>query len=88
VPTGMASRQAQNKLQDQCPRNICDGSLRATRDRANRFALVTDVLWATGAAVSVTGLIWLLVRRSDGRQPQVSVACGPEGCALGAIGNF
>jgi len=88
VPTGMVARQAENKLHDQCPRNICDGSLRGTRDRANRFALTTDLLWGTGAALSVTAIIWLFTRRSSGHHPDVNVACGPEGCALGAIGSF
>jgi len=88
VPTGLLARQADDKLRQQCSRNICDGALRGTRDRANRFALVTDLLWGTGTALGVTGLAWLIARKARGRRPQVNVACGPEGCISTFNGRF
>ncbi|NCQ59316.1 MAG: hypothetical protein GW913_01450, partial [Myxococcales bacterium] len=88
VPTALVARQAQNKLYEQCPRNICDGSLRATRDRANHYALATDILWGTGAALSVTAIVWMLLRRKARPSPELSVACGPAGCAVATGGRF
>jgi tetratricopeptide (TPR) repeat protein len=88
VPTGLVARQAEDKLREQCPRNICDGSLRSTRDRANTFALLTDILWATGAALGSAGLVWLLLRRSSGHPVDVNVACGPRGCTSSLTGRF
>ncbi|NOY90078.1 MAG: tetratricopeptide repeat protein [Deltaproteobacteria bacterium] len=88
VPTALLARAAQDKLAERCPRGVCDGSLRATRDRATRFALITDVLWISGALVSAAGLAWLLGRRGSRPSVDVGVACGPDGCVSQLVGRF
>ena len=80
---------AQGDLESICPnREACTpGIWQSTRDRGRRLAVSADVLWASGAAIGVAGLLWLLLRRPvehDG----VTASCTSRGCALGLRGSF
>lgn len=88
LPTGVLARSSAQKLEDECRRGVCDGYLRATRDRANRLALTTDVLWISGAVIGAVGLSWLLVRRRSASTVEVQAACAPGGCVSTLRGRF
>jgi hypothetical protein len=71
--------------------NQCDPSLADTRDNAKTLALVTDVLWITGAVAATTGLVLLLVSGGDDDEPQpvqVSAGLTPSGPTLQLSGRF
>jgi tetratricopeptide (TPR) repeat protein len=92
VVTGVMTKSAESTLRDGCPERVgCDPELESTRDRARRLAIVTDVLWITGAAAAVGGLLWLLLRRpgeEEQERPAVSFGCAPGGCSIGYERSF
>lgn len=80
---------AQSDLESICPdREACTpGNWRPTRDRGRRLAVAADALWMSGAALGVTGLLWVLLRRSADRDG-VTASCTSRGCVLGVRGRF
>lgn len=80
---------AQSDLESICPnREACPaGSWQSTRDRGHRLAVSADVLWASGAAIGVAGLLWVLLRRPVEREA-VSAWCTSRSCALAVRGSF
>jgi hypothetical protein len=95
VVTGVLALGEKSDLDDRCtlgPQgDQCDPSLADTRDNAKTLALVTDVLWITGAVAATTGLVLLLVSGSDDDEPkpvQVSAGLSPSGAALLLGGRF
>jgi len=86
---GAFALRAQKDLEDACPdRTACDpGTWRRIRDRGRRLALTADALWIGGAAVSVAGLLWVLLRRPAERL-SASALCTGDGCALSVQGSF
>lgn len=91
IATGLLARSAQSELERGCPdRTQCDPSLESTRDRGRTFALLTDVLAATGLVTVAAGVTWWLLARKRARQEEgalrsVGLACVREGC-VGSVG--
>jgi hypothetical protein len=95
VVTGVLALGEKSDLDARCTlgpqSNQCDPSLADTRDNAKTLALVTDVLWITGAVAATTGLVLLLVSGGDDDEPQpvqVSAGLTPSGGALHLAGRF
>jgi len=109
IVTGLVARSAESTLERQCktpdPAHtggvICDPSLEPTRDRARRFAVLTDVLW--GGALVGAGLgVYFVVKAGDhGKgsgaatrasastvRARVGSECATAGCSLRVAGTF
>lgn len=58
--------------------------------RAQSEALAANILWVTGAAFAVGGLIWLLVAGNDDSSSPIALmpGVGPEGASLSLAGRF
>jgi hypothetical protein len=78
--TGVLALGEKSDLDDRCTLgplgNQCDPSLQGKRDDAQTLALVTDVLWISGAAVAGTGLVLLLVQAGGDDEPPAAVQIG------------
>ncbi|MFK7991306.1 MAG: hypothetical protein AB8I08_35145 [Sandaracinaceae bacterium] len=66
--TGGLVVSADSSLAEHCPLGRCDADVDAEGDIASgrALAIATDVLWASGAALAVGGLVWLVVELMDG----------------------
>jgi hypothetical protein len=58
--------------------------------RAQGEALAANILWVTGAAFAVGGLIWLLVAGNDDSSSPLALmpGVGPQGASLTLAGRF
>ena len=57
--TGLAARRADRRFIDGCPEvDACDPSLGKHQDDAKRLGWITNVLWVSGAAFVVGGVVW------------------------------
>jgi len=88
--TGILSTSDLDTLRSECVDRVCPDrtDLRDTADRGETLALVTDVLWITGAAAVAAGVVLLFVlqEEADGDRPDVGLACTSDGC-LGTVGG-
>jgi tetratricopeptide (TPR) repeat protein len=87
IPTGIMARSKQKELDDKCPDKMCDASLQATADSGKMLSYVTDGLLFGGAAVAVTGVVLLFVKKpkaddaaATARRPAPQLACSTRGC--------
>ncbi len=82
--TGVLALGAQDRLRQDCAGFVCPGTDIGVRDDVRTFALATDVLWISAAALGVTGLAILIAglayRESWEQDVQVGAMCGPGGC--------
>lgn len=58
--TGAVAKGAESDLREMCQGNVCAQTLRDKRDDANTYALVTDVLWISGALAASVGIALLI----------------------------
>lgn len=86
IGPGMASKSKQDELKKECTNNVCDPSLKATADSGKTLSYVADALLFGGAAVAITGVVLLLVKKPKQRaeEAQPTVACSARGCT-GAV---
>jgi hypothetical protein len=94
--TGLLATSKAGQLEDECTgeapdgRPQCPSSLRDVKDSAESLALVTDVLWITGALAAGAG-ITLFVLDDGGASESgttVQTGCFGGGCGLLAQGRF
>src|SRR5690606_21340000 len=88
IGTGLASNAALGELERECVDGLCDRGKSSIIDNGRALAITTDVLWATGAAVLVTGLILLVVARNDSDTPPVTAGCDETGCEMNVRASF
>ena len=93
--TGLYAMGAQSALDSMCPElRACVDGYERTRDEGQALAITTDVLWGTGAALAVTGVVWGIIDVASGGgashedSPTVAVACGADGCSVIAGGRL
>lgn len=83
VATALVTQDLEGQLRTGCDGFVCPGELRATRDRANELAIVTDVIGSAAAVLMATGMVLTIVGTTAASPSSVSVACGPAGCSVG-----
>lgn len=54
----------------------------AAHDRGATYAALANAAWATGTAVAVAGVVWM-VARALGDDPPTRLGCSSQGCSLG-----
>jgi hypothetical protein len=89
IAPGLLSTDDYNLLTMQCSSSLrCDDDpmLREARTRGEMLAIVTDVLWITGAAALVAGvvLIFALTEGGESAPASAGLACTNDGC-YGAV---
>jgi hypothetical protein len=94
--TGLMASSKAGQLEDDCTtvapggKRQCPESLRDVKDSAESLALVTDVLWITGALAAGAGITLFVL--DDGGASESSAAvqtgCFDGGCGLLAQGRF
>lgn len=83
---------AQSDFRDACPKDeTCPDTEdnHSKQDKAENLALVSDILWISGAAVAGAGLFWLILEPKDEPDAtQASFVVTPKGGALVMKGSF
>lgn len=93
VGTGIVALNARAKLDRECgpsgsdDKKTCDQDLSSTKDRAHNMAILTDVLWISGAVVAAAGVGLWLAQPEEGK-PSVGLWCGGAGCQAAVTGQF
>ena len=61
--TGLLANRAFGDLEDACADRVtrCPNQYEADADRADRWALITDALWISGAVAAGVGVTWMLL---------------------------
>lgn len=89
LTTGLLALKDKAELDDACETmSTCPESLRGTRDGARRLSIATDILWATGAALVLGGVLWRVLGGADDEEPPAAAACGAEGCMVWLRGTL
>jgi PEGA domain-containing protein len=89
VVTGLGASAARDELERECTGNVCNPSLRHTRDRADRLATLTDVFWITGAVVAGVGVtLFVLDLGHERGAPALEAGCFDAACGLRARASF
>lgn len=81
--TGLMALGESSDLDDLCPtRDTCSAGFEDAASRGETLAVVTDVLWISGAAAAVTGVLWALLAGDDDQEstPRAGLACDDTGC--------
>jgi hypothetical protein len=94
--TGLMASSKAGQLEDECTGMAADGrpecppSLRDVKDSAESLALVTDVLWITGALAAGAGITLFVLDDGGATESGTSVqtGCFAGGCGLLAQGRF
>jgi hypothetical protein len=89
--TGLSASGDADDLQAACSGlDPCPTRYRELRDDAETMALVTDVLWISGSALTVGGLVWYVATHADDEEQRAALIpnCSPDGCSLSARGRF
>lgn len=63
-------------LAERCPGGRCPDDAEGDIASGQTLAVVTDVLWISGAALATAGLVWLLVALAEGDVDQVAQCRG------------
>ncbi len=82
-----------SELDDLCPTmTTCNPGFDDVRSEGQTLAVVSDVLWITGAAAAATGLVLAIVSLAggddEGPAPTASFACTADGCRAAVRGRF
>lgn len=92
IITGVLSRSDHNLLADQCDNGSCPDTpeLRDAQSRGSTLAVTTDVLWITGTAALVAGVVLIVVLKDDPSESStgVSGSCTMDGCFGAVRGSF
>jgi hypothetical protein len=89
VATGLAAKSKSDQLAHECGGKRCDRSLEGVQDSARSLALVTDVLWITGAVAAGVGVTLFVLDSGDaGAGTALQAGCFDVGCGLVAAGQF
>jgi hypothetical protein len=89
IVTGLGASSARDELERECSGDVCDPSLKGTRDRADRLAAVTDVFWITGAVATGIGVtLFVLDLGHEQGAPALEAGCFDSSCGLRAGGTF
>lgn len=92
IGTGLAAKSGSDELAEVCNDDReCPASEQDTIDRTRRLAITTDALWASGAAVAVTGLVLWLTGALDRERPpaaQLAVDADARSLRLSLAGRF
>lgn len=89
--TGVLALQGRSDLDAACRANVCTETERPAYDRTRTLAMTADVLFGTGGALAVTGVVWLLVAGrtpAASASPRTSLHCAARACVLGFEGRF
>lgn len=90
--TGILTEMARNDLDEKCTAEaVCTPDLEPTKERGEILSLTTNILIATGSAVTATGLLLLLFMNDVEEKHSVETAsfgCGPTGCFGRLNGTF
>lgn len=94
--TGLMASSKAGQLEDECTGTATDGrpacppSLRDVKDSAESLALVTDVLWITGALAAGVGITLFVLDDGGGTESGTAVqtGCFDGGCGLLTQGRF
>jgi tetratricopeptide (TPR) repeat protein len=94
IGVGVASSGNLSTLEDRCPGDVCpdDPELRSTQSTGETLALTADILWITGAAATITGVVLIFVLQDDAESDTASAriggACTLDGCFASVEGSF
>jgi len=88
VITGVLAMDERSSLDAMCPTpDTCPAGFEDVQSRGETLAIVTDVLWITGAVAVTAGIIWAIVSATGGdadSDVRAGFACDGNGC-LGAL---
>jgi tetratricopeptide repeat protein len=87
--TGLMASSKAHRLDRDCEDKRCNASLASVKDSAETLALVTDVLWITGAVVAGVGVtLFVLDNGSSESTAALQTGCYDAACGLFASGRF
>lgn len=92
VVTGVLSNSDYDELSEQCKNGPCPDTeeLRNTQSRGAALATTTDILWVTGLAALIAGVVLIFALRTDASSLSSAVGgtCTVEGCVGTLQGSF
>jgi hypothetical protein len=87
--TGLLASSKASQLDHDCENKVCSPSLAGVKDSAETLALVTDVLWITGAVVAGVGVtLFVLDSNTSDSSTAFQTGCYDAACGLFASGRF
>jgi len=94
VVSGQLALAERDELREDCPpvaggdARRCPSAKADDKQRLQRYAVASDVLWVSGAVAAAAGLTLLLLDGPSGSPAEVSAGCFDSGCGVRAAGRF
>ncbi len=86
LATGLVANGQYGDLDDACIDGRCDPERQGDVDQLRTMTLTTDILLIAGGAVTLGGVLWMILGGSDGEGDDIAIDVGPQ--YVGMRGRF